>query len=77
MTYEERERGPSQSREEPRGRRVFLSCRVLQKHGTVTAVREFLEREGCIVSTTGNVEGTGTSAEAAIEQSDVFICVMD
>ena len=79
MTYEERERGPSQSKEEPRGRRVFLACHnTLQKQEPMAAILDFLQREGCIITSMDDFEGADYEAMyAAIEQSDVFISVLD
>lgn len=60
-------------------RRVFLSypCNF-PEHEAVQAVCEFLQSKGCIISIPPSPEWTYYSAmEAAIEQCDVFIAVLD
>ena len=64
---------------EPQNRRVFLACHnTLQKQEPMAAILDFLQREGCIITSMDDFEGADYEAMyAAIEQSDVFISVLD
>jgi hypothetical protein len=65
--------------EQPGNRRVFLACcRDLQKHETIAGICDFLQHDGCLITSTADFRGDNYSAmERAIEQSDVFISGLD
>ena len=63
----------------PGNRRVFLSCdRDLQEHDPLMAICDFLQNNRCIITSTDDFLPADYDAlYAAIEQCDVFICVLD
>jgi hypothetical protein len=57
-------------------RKVCLACGGdLQKHEAIVAISDFLQRHGCIITSTWGADYY--EMYAAIEQCDVFISVLD